>query len=43
VELTFDGVVTHLSADRLDALPVLEPDRWPAALPEAARMRRAAA
>ena len=43
VELTPDGVVTRLSADGLDALPVLEPDRWPASLPEAAKMRRAAA
>lgn len=41
-ELTPDGVVTQLSEHRLDALPVLEPDRWPAALPEAARVRRTA-
>ncbi len=37
VELTSDGVVTRLSAAEFAALPVLEPDRWPSALPPAAR------
>lgn len=37
VELTPDGVVSRLSADEFAALPVLEADRWPSALPVAAR------
>ena len=39
VELAGDSVVTRLGADELDALPVLEPDRWPHELPPAARYR----
>lgn len=38
VELKGDGVATRLSGEDIDQLPVLEPDRWPAELPMAARM-----
>jgi hypothetical protein len=41
IELTPDGVVTRLSADEFAALPVLEADRWPSALPDAARYQPA--
>ncbi|WP_375402030.1 PRC-barrel domain-containing protein [uncultured Sphingomonas sp.] len=37
VELTPGGVVAQLSAAEFAALPVLEADRWPSALPVAAR------
>ncbi|HEX8389530.1 MAG TPA: PRC-barrel domain-containing protein [Sphingomonas sp.] len=42
VELTADGVVTRLTGDRIDALPELEPDRWPSKLPREARVAIAA-
>ena len=38
LELGADGVTTRLSAAELDRLPTLEPDRWPAELPRAARV-----
>lgn len=38
VELDGDGVTTRLSGEEIDRLPVLEPDRWPAELPRAARV-----
>ena len=38
VELTAEGPATWLSGDDIDRLPVLEPDRWPAELPAAARV-----
>lgn len=38
VTLGADGISTRMSAEEFDRLPVLEPDRWPAELPRAARM-----
>ncbi|MFS0774253.1 PRC-barrel domain-containing protein [Sphingomonas sp. 1P08PE] len=38
VELNGCDVVSQLSAEQLDALPELEPDRWPGALPLDARL-----
>lgn len=38
MELTADGVVSRLSEEEIDRLPELEPDRWPAELPAAARI-----
>lgn len=38
VELEGDGVTTRLTGEEFDRLPVLEPDRWPAELPRAARV-----
>jgi hypothetical protein len=38
VELGAEGITTRLSAAEFDRLPVLEPDRWPAELPKAARV-----
>lgn len=43
VELNPDGLVTRLTNDELERLPALEPDRWPAALPEAAKLESVAA
>jgi hypothetical protein len=42
VDLTADGVVVRLTEAALDALPELQPDRWPTELPREARVAIAA-
>ncbi len=39
VEMTDAAVVTQLTGEQIDALPVLEADRWPSELPGAAKRR----
>ncbi len=37
VEMVDAALVTTLTGDQIDALPVLEADRWPSELPRAAK------